>query len=345
MKTIELEYELPQKLIAQDPPKIRGRSRLLVLDRVTGNMQHRSYADIPSFLNKKDIAVLNRTKVMKARVYFSVKRSGKKVEVLFLRKMDEKKGEEEIWECLIGRARNVKIGDVLVSPKNEEIIVQERIANDPRFLVSGSDIRLIMSHSGKIPLPPYIKRTASISDERRYNTVFAKSLRSAASPTASLNLTSPILKKIRTSCAAVCYVELDIGLGTFRPIDTEDIESYRIHKEHVRISSETAEKINECQGRVWAFGTTVVRALETAAVGRHHMEFFEGETKLFIYPGYKFKIVDALVTNFHMPRTSLLSLVYAFAGKENIRKAYVEAIREEYRFLSYGDSMLILDMN
>jgi S-adenosylmethionine:tRNA ribosyltransferase-isomerase len=344
MNTSEFDYDLPAEYIAQYPPVRRGGSKLLVLDRKTGHVQHFLYSDIPRFLRPDDVVILNRTKVMKARVNGTVVRTGKHVEILFLdRKLDRSPDTNEQWYCLIGRAKHVVVGDEITTAGGKRVFVVGRCEDDPRHIVSGDNCEEIMKQSGTVPLPPYIKREATLEDENRYNTVFGTSLDSAAAPTASLNLTETILTEIRARCAAVCYLDLHIGLGTFRPIDTERVEDYKIHGEFIIVPQDTVEAVNTCKGRVWAFGTTVVRSLESAAVARHRLREFKGETKLFIYPGFSFKIVDVLVTNFHMPRTSLIALVSAFVGRKTLMKAYETAKQNSYKFLSYGDSMLVGD--
>ncbi len=355
MLTKETDFNLPEELIAQKPPDVRGDTRLLVVNRGNGNIEHKRYRDIPDYLEKNDLVVLNRTRVMKSRIFCTVKRSGKQVEVLFLGKVDhlansqdhqtvfaKRPSVENSWYCLIGRAKDVKISDILVTSSGKTITVEKRLVNDPRFIVRGENIEEIINSDGLIPLPPYIKRKPVKADELRYNTVFGDQLGSAASPTASLNVTKDMIKEIQKRSAGIVYVDLNIGLGTFRPIDTEEIESYRIHKEWISVPPETAEAVNSCKGRIWAFGTTVVRTLESVVIANKKIQPETKETDLFIFPGYKFKVVDVLVTNFHMPRTSLIALVFAFGGTEIIQQAYQTAIAEKYHFLSYGDSMLIV---
>lgn len=345
MKTSDFDYNLPEERIAQYPVAKRGGTRLLVLDRNTGAIDHRLYKDLPEYLRAEDVVVLNRTKVMKARVHGVVERTGRTVEVLFLERIVKSSTGEPIesWHCLIGRAKNSVIGDKIVVANGEILTVTNRCHDDPRFVVTGAGILKIMERYGKIPLPPYIKRETSSADEKRYNTIFGTSLYSAAAPTASINLTSALLKNIRSRCRAVCTVDLHIGLGTFRPIDTEEVESFTIHSEYISVPRQTVAYVNACRGRVWAFGTTVVRALESVATGYHTIRPYEGETNLFIYPGYSFQVIDVLVTNFHMPRTSLMTLVSAFAGKEKLLNSYEVAKDRKYLFLSYGDSMLVGD--
>ncbi len=335
MKTSLFDYELPKEIIAQNPPEKRGDTKLLVLNRKTRSIQHKHYSDIPDYIKKDDVVVLNKTKVLWARIFPTVKRTGRRVEVLFL-----KNAEKGLWHCLVGRARNVKIGDRLLLNEYELEIV-ERKESDPGFMIQARNAKEIMSKYGHVPLPPYIKRKDVDSDKIRYNTVFAEDDNSVAAPTASLNLIEKSLKGIKDRGAKVCYVDLEVGWGTFAPINTEKVEDFQIHPEEISIGKSAVDCVNKCKGRVWAFGTTVVRALESVAIDSDKIKRYEGETSLFIYPGYKFKVVDVLVTNFHAPRTSLLTLVSAFAGRGLIMRAYEEAKKEKCRFLSYGDSMLI----
>lgn len=335
MKISEFNYNLDEKLIAKYPPKKRGTSNLLVLDRNSGEIEHRKYFNIPEYIKDGDVVVLNETKVLNSRTFFLTPR-GKKVEVLFL----ENRGNDG-WFCLIGRAKNVKISDILTC-EEIQIKIEKREGNG--FLikfVSGSS-SLLFDKYGHTPLPPYIKRKDIQSDKERYNTVFSAIPGAVAAPTASLNLTEEILQEIKKKGAQIAKIELKVGWGTFAPIREENIEEHEIHEEYVNVSEEVADLINECKGRVWAFGTTVVRALESAYNQKEKkLSPYSGYTNLYIYPGYKWNVVDVLVTNFHMPDSSLILLVSSFAGKELIKKAYEQAIERGYKFLSYGDSMLI----
>jgi len=341
MKTSLFDYVLSKDLIAQNPPQKRGSTRLLVLDRSSGKIKHRFYSNIPDYVRDGDVVVLNRTKVMKARLRAKVVRTGKSVEVLMLERMSDSHGEE-VWHCLIGGAKRVRIEDEL-QIGSDNIVILQRDERERGFVVQIHDAMSVMSRHGHVPLPPYIKRKDTKNDEVRYNTIFAQNLESVATPTASLNLTETLLREIENKGAVIVYVDLVVGLGTFASVDTEHVEDFKIHHEHITVSSAAAQKINEGTGRVWAFGTTVVRTLESVAVSKGKVTAFEGETDLFIYPGFEFNIADVLVTNFHMPGTSLVMLVSAFAGREHVLHAYEDAIHEKYAFLSYGDSMLIGD--
>ncbi len=340
MKISEFKYNLPEELIAKYPPKKRGTSNLLVLDKESGEITHRKYFNIPEYVQNGDIVVLNETKVINSRTFFLTPK-GKRVEVLFLENIGN-----DIWYVLIGRARNVEIGDILKNEEGEEIQIQVRERKDNGFVVlftEGSS-QVLFDKYGHTPLPPYMKREDEKSDRERYNTVFSKIEGAVAAPTASLNLTNEILNEIEKKGANIVKVELRVGWGTFAPIREEEIENHKIHTEYINVSQDVAEAINSRKGKVWAFGTTVARALESVAYeqnGKYLLKEYSGYTSLYIYPGYKWKIVDNLVTNFHMPDSSLILLVSSFAGKDNIQRAYVEAISRKYKFLSYGDSMLI----
>jgi len=337
MKISEFKYNLPKEKIAQFPPEKRGTTNLLILDRKKKGIVHRKYFNIPEYIKEDDLVVLNETQVINSRTYFNTLR-GKQVEVLFLEKRNEK-----VWFSLIGRARNVRDGDIL---KCEDIHIRVGEREENGFLVEfvKGDAETLFRKHGHTPLPPYMNREDNKEDRKRYNTVFSTIPGAVAAPTASLNLTEEILGEIEKKGAQIAKIELKVGWGTFAPIREENIEEHNIHKEYMNINLEVAEKINECKGRVWVFGTTVARALESAySDDTKDIRSYSGFTDLYIYPGYEWKVVDVLVTNFHMPDSSLILLVSSFAGKENIHSAYQEAIRKGYKFLSYGDSMLIGD--
>lgn len=344
MRTEKLNYNLPAELIVYDPPAKRGSSRLLIVDRTTGSIEHGSYADIPKYIQKNDMIVLNRTHVPKARVYMKDQANDRTFEVLFNKQL----GKNE-WELLIG-GRNAHKGMRLYvnDPTKNLLVLKEQIPEQPIWnaqIEIGSPEDLFDKY-GHVPLPPYIKRDDVATDLERYNTVFSERGHSAAAPTASLNLTDDILKKVKKKGAYVEKVQLDVGWGTFAPIRSDNIEEHHIHTEKIRIEPTTCDTINDLKmrgGRLWAFGTTVTRVVESATdpVTRK-IEPYTGETDIYIYPGYVWKIVDVLVTNFHAPKTSLLALVSSFMGYELMMKAYEEAVRERYKFLSYGDSMLII---
>jgi len=340
MKISEFKYNLPEELIAKYPPKERGTTNLLVLDREDGGISHDKYFNIPQYIQEGDVVVLNETKVLNSRTFFLTPK-GKKVEVIFLENLGN-----DFWYVLIGRAKNVEIGETLFNENssNIQILVKERKGNG--FLVDfvkGSSHTLFEKY-GHTPLPPYMKREDEESDRYRYNTVFSRLEGAVAAPTASLNLTDDILAQIEERGAKIVKVELRVGWGTFAPVREEEIENHKIHTEYIKVPKLAVEVINERKGKLWAFGTTVARTLESVAYekeGMYLVKEFSGDTSLYIYPGYKWKIVDNLVTNFHMPDSSLILLVSSFAGKENIKNAYEQAVGRGYKFLSYGDSMLI----
>lgn len=338
MKISEFTYKLDEKNIAKFPPKVRGTSNLLVLDRDDGSIEHRKYFDIPSYIKEGDVVVLNETKVEKRRTFFSTP-NGRRIEILFLNHSEDGK-----WYCLIKGARYVHEGDILSSAEDESIKVRIGRREGDGFLVepymeSAEDIFEKIGHT---PIPPYFKREDVPDDYVRYNTVFSRLAGSVAAPTASLNLTEEILSEIERRGAKIAKVELEVGWGTFAPVREENVEDHEIHHERISVSKDSADVINSAK-RVWAFGTTVARTLESVADENGVVHEYVGDTGLYIYPGYKWKVVDVLVTNFHMPDSSLILLVSSFAGKENIQRAYSQAQERGYRFLSYGDSMLILN--
>ncbi len=335
MNISEFKYNLPEELIAKYPPTQRGTTNLLVLDKENGNITHRKYFNIPEYIKEEDIVVLNETKVLNSRTYFLTPK-GKKVEVLFL----EERGKDT-WYCLIGRAKNVEISEIL---KCEDINIEISLREGNGFLVKflSGDSNTLFEKYGHTPLPPYMKRDDESSDRERYNTVFSSIPGAVAAPTASLNLTNDILDNIEKKGGKIGKIELKVGWGTFAPIREANIEEHEIHKEYINVSKEVADMINGCKGRVWAFGTTVARTLESIYSEKEKKVLpYSGYTDLYIYPGYKWNVVDILVTNFHMPDSSLILLVSSFAGTKNIKKAYTQAIENNYKFLSYGDSMLI----
>jgi S-adenosylmethionine:tRNA ribosyltransferase-isomerase len=353
MKLSDFDYNLPQERIAQFPPERRGESNLLVVDRKSGEISHEKYFNIVDHIPAGDVVVLNRTKVDNIRTYFLVGDTQKRVEVLFLDKQTSYEKEEsgrEYWYVLIGRAKKVKEGDELFNEDGVGLPVKVEERKDDGFIVSSErgNLELIFEKAGHVPLPPYMRRGDTQQDKERYNTVFSKVPGSSAAPTASLNLTDEMLTMLEQKGVEIVEIELKVGWGTFAPIRTEDIEDHKVHSEYIKVTDEQADKINErirSGGEVWAFGTTVARTLESVAKKEDsawQVDDHEGETDLYIYPGYEWKIVDHLITNFHAPKSSLVVLVSSFAGYELIMKAYKEALEKNYNFLSYGDSMLIL---
>ena len=338
MKSKTFKYKLPRERIAQYPPKKRGTTKLLVVDRKTKEIKHKKYSDVVRYMRKGDIVVLNETKVEKRRTFF-ITEKGKKVEVLFLEKRKAEDGLEK-WFCLIGRAKNVREDEVL---RMKEIFIKVKKREGNGFLVDVpvGKSNILFKKYGHTPLPPYMKRKDRKSDQVRYNTIFSNILGAVAVATASLNLTKEILKKIEKKGVKVVKIELKVGWGTFAPIREENVEDHKLHKEYINVSKEVAEEINSTRGDVWAFGTTVARTLESVTKGGK-VKSFKGFTDLYIYPGYRWKVVDHLVTNFHMSDSSLILLVSSFMGIRLTKKIYKEALENDYKFLSYGDSMLIL---
>lgn len=353
MKTSELSYDLPPELIAQTPMEPRDASRLLVIHRDTGALEHRVFRDIAEYLRPGDVLVANESRVIPARLYARKESGGGKVEVLLLRAL-----AADTWLALVGGART-RMGTVLRFLDGEALtdLTAEVVASGERgerTLRFHADLNAYLERIGHTPLPPYIHEP--LRDPERYQTVYAQTPGSAAAPTAGLHFTPELLLDLRARGVLLEFVTLHVGLDTFRPIEEEEVEKHRIHSEWCRLSPETAERINQAKlagGRIIAVGTTSLRILETAAQqglcqdpeGRcpwRAVAPFEGFTQLYITPGYRFRAVDALITNFHLPHSTLLALVMAFAGVELIRKAYAEAIRERYRFFSFGDATFIV---
>ncbi|WP_132767247.1 tRNA preQ1(34) S-adenosylmethionine ribosyltransferase-isomerase QueA [Tepidibacillus fermentans] len=339
---IELfDFDLPEELIAQTPLKNRSDSKLLTLNRRTGEIQHHRFRGIIDFLHKGDTLVLNDTKVLPARLIGQKKETEAKVEVLLLKQLDDNR-----WETLVKPGKRLRqghevvFGDGLLTGVIEDTTeVGGRII---RFHYQGI-FNEILDQLGQMPLPPYIKE--QLEDKDRYQTVYAKHLGSAAAPTAGLHFTKELLQQIEEKGVQIVYITLHVGLGTFRPVQTENIEEHHMHSEYYQLNEEAAKKLNEAKEegrRIIAVGTTSVRTLET--VVNKETERFEakdGWTDIFIYPGYEFKAIDAMITNFHLPKSSLVMLVSAFAGRDTIMKAYQEAIDQHYRFFSFGDAMFI----
>ncbi len=340
MTTKDFYYDLPQERIAQTPLADRTASKLLVLNRETGNVSHGHFRDILDYLNPGDCLVMNNTRVIPARLYGSKEGTGGKIEFLLLKRISL-----DDWEVILKPGRKAKVGarfqfgDGLLSAEVLDIIEDgKRIV---RFHYEGVWEELL-DRLGEMPLPPYIKE--KLEDRERYQTVYSKIDGSAAAPTAGLHFTQELLEGIKKKGVRVAEVTLHVGLGTFRPVSVENAEEHIMHTEHYEITKETADLINETRqngGRIIAVGTTSVRTLETVAEEDGKLNPQVGDTNIFIYPGYRFKIVDALITNFHLPESTLLMLVSALADKEQIMKAYQEAIDHEYRFFSFGDAMLI----
>lgn len=335
-------YFLPENLIAQKPAEPRDSSRLLVLNKDTGEVEHCHFRDILNFLKPGDLLVLNNTKVIPARLFGKKIRGTSDVELLVLSPLP---GKENSWEALVRPGRRLKPGNTVLLPNGIEVEIQDYREDGTRKIIFPDNIDVIaMLHNiGEVPLPPYIHNSDVPASS--YQTVFAEKDGSSAAPTASLHFTTELLTRIRSMGVRIGWVTLHVGLGTFRPVKEADIRDHIIHREICEVPDETCSAVNDVKhsgGRIIAIGTTVVRTLETFSNEKNILQSGKKQTDLFIYPGYSFRIVDSMVTNFHLPRSTLLMLVAAFAGYDNTLNAYKEAVYEEYRFFSFGDAMIII---
>lgn len=341
MKLEDFDFDLPEELIAQHPVEPRDSSRLMVVDRSTGDIKHQVFRELPSLLKAGDVLVVNNTRVIPARLMGEKEGTQAKIECLLL-----KRRERDVWEVLIKPGKRLKEGQFVLF--GEGLLRGELLEILPdgnrvmRFTYAGV-FEAVLDELGNMPLPPYI--TEQLEDKERYQTVYSKESGSAAAPTAGLHFTQELLERLRKSGIEIVEILLHVGLGTFRPVKVENIEEHDMHSEYYRVSKEAAERLNRAKRegrRVIAVGTTASRTLESVASEDGQIQAGEGWTHIFIYPGYQFKVVDALITNFHFPKSTLVMLVSALAGRELILNAYNLAIRESYRFYSFGDSMLIL---
>ena len=342
MKTSDFDFYLPEELIAQTPLERRDASRLLTLDKHTGATEHHHFYELPQFLRPGDCLVLNNSRVLPARL-IGHRPTGGVCEVLLL----TDKGEG-LWECLVRPGKKLRPGAQVIFGEGQLTATVEGELSDGKRLVrfhyEGIFLE-ILEQLGKMPLPPYIK--AELQDNERYQTVYSKVMGSAAAPTAGLHFTPELLQQIQNMGVDLCYVTLHVGLGTFRPVKAEDIQDHEMHSEFCQISQETADVINRTKargGRVICVGTTSCRTVESFAAEDGTMTARSGWTNIFIYPGYRFKVLDALITNFHLPQSTLIMLVSALAGREHVLAAYEEAVREKYRFFSFRDAMFIGDV-
>lgn len=339
MKTSDFDFQLPEELIAQTPLQDRTQSRLLVVHRHDKSLEHRHFYDILDYLKPGDVLVRNNTRVIPARLFGTKEETGAHVELLLL------KQEGDIWECLVGNARVVKVGSVISfhgdSLKAECISIGDKGLRRFKMIYEGIFYE-ILEKLGNVPLPPYIKE--KLEDPERYQTVYAKVKGSAAAPTAGLHFTDELFDKIQAKGVQVEDITLHVGLGTFRPMDTEDVLDHEMHSEFYMMDQQTADRLNQAKQegrRIIAVGTTSCRTLEAIIQKYGCFQACQEETDIFIYPGYEFRAIDALITNFHLPKSTLVMLVSALAGKELIFKAYEAAVEEKYRFFSFGDSMFI----
>ncbi|MCL6536328.1 MAG: tRNA preQ1(34) S-adenosylmethionine ribosyltransferase-isomerase QueA [Armatimonadetes bacterium] len=330
------DYELPESLIAQEPIEPRDHSRLMVLHRATQTIEHRRFYELPDYLQAGDTLVLNDTRVSAWRL-LGRKPTGGQAEVFLLHPLADGR-----WHALVRPGRRLPDGSRVRVGEQLEVVIEGRLEGGLRIvrLLSDAPPEQVLPRVGQVPLPPYIHK--QLTDPERYQTVYAHAPGSAAAPTAGLHFTPALLERLKAQGVQIVYITLHVSLDTFRPLQTEQVEAHKMHGEWYTISPEAAAAINATRGRIVAVGTTCIRTLESAAVAPRQVQHGSAETRLYITPGYEFKVVEAMITNFHMPRTTMLVLVSAFAGREFVMRAYREAVREGYRFLSFGDAMLIL---
>ncbi len=348
MKLSEFKFELPVKLVAQHPAEDRDLSKLLVLHKDTGKIEHKVFKDIVDYFDDGDVLVTNNTKVFPARLYGNKEKTGAQIEVFLLRELNK---EMHLWDVLVDPARKIRVGNKLYFGDGE--LVAEVIDNTTsrgrtiRFLYDGDDEAFykMVDTLGETPLPKYIKRPVEEADRDRFQTIYAEEIGAVAAPTAGMHFTRQVLKRMELKGVKTSPITLHIGLGTFRPVDVEDLTKHKMDSENYKVPVKTAEVVNEAlnnKKRVCAVGTTAMRSMESSVNANNRLKQNEGWTDRFIFPPYEFKICNALLTNFHMPESTLLMMACAFGGYENVINAYKVAIKENYRFLSYGDAMLII---
>lgn len=349
MKLSNFNFDLPEELLAEYPAPNRDESRLMVLDRANQTIEHKMFKDLIDYFNEDDVLVLNNTKVFPARLFGNKEKTGARIEVFLLRELNS---ETRLWDVLVDPARKIRIGNKLYFG-DDESLVAEVIDNTTsrgrtlRFLYDGSyqEFRSKLNELGQTPLPKYIKRDVEPEDEDRYQTIYAKKEGAVAAPTAGLHFSKHLMKRLEIKGVHFSEVTLHVGLGTFSPVEVEDLSKHKMDSEEIAISAEAARVINQgvaSKKRVCAVGTTAMRALESSVSSNHTLNPYEGWTNKFIFPPYEFSIANAMVTNLHTPKSTLLMMVSAFAGHEFIKEAYQEAIKEKYRFYTYGDAMLII---
>ncbi len=343
MKLSLFDYSLPEELIAQYPLAKRDESRLMVLNRKTKSIQHSKFLELHNFLDTGDLLVLNNTKVIPARLIGKKEKSGGKVEILLI----SPKGKG-LWEALVKHSSRMNIGTKVIFGDGEYTArIMDKTESQGRLIQfeSEEEMRDLLDKYGKPPLPPYVKREAKEEDKKTYQTIYAKEEGAVAAPTAGLHFTEFVFDKLKSKGIETVEITLHVGLGTFQPVKAENVEEHKLHSEFFTISSDSAIRINQTRangGKIVAVGTTSVRALESSSDEKGIIKPYSGFTNIFIYPGYKFRVVDKLITNFHLPKSTLIMLVSAFAGRDFVMSAYSEAIKEKYRFYSYGDAMLII---
>ncbi len=342
MKTDDFDFELPEELIAQTPLLKRDDSRLLILDKNTGKIKHEKFSNIINYLDKNDVLVLNDTKVIPARLIGVKKETNAVIEVLLL----NDKGNN-VWECLTKPAKRIKVGTIVSFGDDKLLLECIKVEDDGirEFkLIYDGILMEILDELGSMPLPPYIHE--KLKDKDRYQTVYAKNYGSAAAPTAGLHFTTDLLDNLQKKGVKILFITLHVGLGTFRPVKVDNVLEHKMHSEKYSMSKEVADTLNKAKEegkRIISVGTTTTRTLETVYSKYNKFKECSGSTDIFIYPGYEFKAIDSLITNFHLPKSTLIMLVSALAGKDNILNAYKEAVNEKYRFFSFGDSMFITD--
>jgi S-adenosylmethionine:tRNA ribosyltransferase-isomerase len=349
MKLSAFDYKLPKELISQYPTPNRDESRLMIVDRKTGKFEHKHFKDILTIFNEDDLLIVNNTKVFPARMFGKKEKTGASIEVFLLRELN---GDNLLWDVLVDPARKIRVGNKLYFGEND-MLVAEVVDNTTsrgrtiRFLFDGTkdEFRQILHTLGETPLPKYIKRKEEPSDKERYQTVYAKHEGAVAAPTAGLHFSQELYKKLQIKGVNFAEITLHTGLGSFRSIDVEDLTKHKMEAEYFKITAETAELVNETKAKhkkICAVGTTSMRAIETAVTANDTLKDAEGWTNTFIHPPHDFRIANCMITNMHLPKSSLLIMVSAFAGFDLTMQAYEEAVKEEYRFFSYGDAMLIL---
>ena len=349
MKLSHFNFKLPEELLAEHPAEHRDESRLMVLNRANQTIEHKMFKDIIDYFDEGDVMILNNTKVFPARLYGNKEKTGARIEVFLLRELNQ---EQRLWDVLVDPARKIRIGNKLYFG-DDETLVAEVIDNTTsrgrtlRFLYDGSynDFRRKLTELGETPLPKYIKRDVEPEDEERYQTIFAKNEGAVAAPTAGLHFSKHLLKRLEIKGVDMAEVTLHVGLGTFNPVEVEDLSKHKMDSEEIFISEKAAEIVNkgiERKKRVCAVGTTSMRTIESAVSSSGRLNPYEGWTNKFIFPPYEFSIANAMITNFHTPKSTLLMMISAFAGHDFTKSAYEEAVKEKYRFYSYGDAMLII---
>ncbi|MBL86995.1 MAG: tRNA preQ1(34) S-adenosylmethionine ribosyltransferase-isomerase QueA [Winogradskyella sp.] len=349
MKLSNFNFDLPEELLAEHPAEHRDESRLMVLDRANQTIEHKLFKDVIDYFDEGDVMIMNNTKVFPARLYGNKEKTGARIEVFLLRELNQ---DQRLWDVLVDPARKIRIGNKLYFG-DDETLVAEVIDNTTsrgrtlRFLYDGSynDFRRKLTELGETPLPKYIKRGVEPEDEERYQTIYAKNEGAVAAPTAGLHFSKHLLKRLEIKGVEMAEVTLHVGLGTFNPVEVEDLSKHKMDSEEIVISQQAADIVNngiERKKRVCAVGTTSMRTIESSVSSNGRLNAYEGWTNKFIFPPYDFSIANCMITNFHTPKSTLLMMISAFAGHDFVKRAYEEAVKEKYRFYSYGDAMLII---